>query len=62
MRRHHVFEGKMSNVKSLIHILDKLTIDSQDDALPTIIMDRGLVCDKNMELPKSKYFVQNWTI
>lgn len=54
VRRHHVFEGNMSDVKSLAHILDKLTIDFQGEAMPTIIMDRGVVCDENMDLLNSK--------
>jgi len=60
IRRHYTFDGKMTDVKSLEHILKALKADFQDAQLPTIIMDRGLVCDDNIKLLNSydlKYIV-----
>ena len=60
IRRHHIFDGKMTDVKSLAHILKILKKDFQGAELPTLIMDRGMVSDENIELLKSygvKYIV-----
>jgi hypothetical protein len=56
IRRHRIFDGKMSDAKSLRHILKELKHDFPTDVIPTIIMDRGVVCDENMELVKSEGF------
>jgi hypothetical protein len=56
IRRHRIFDGKMSDAKSLRHILKELKHDYPTDVIPTIIMDRGVVCDENMELVKSEGF------
>lgn len=60
IRRHHIFNGKMTDVKSLDDILKVLKKDFQGTELPTIIMDRGIVSDENIELLEShglKYIV-----
>ena len=60
IRRHHIFNGKMTDVKSLDDILKVLQKDFQGTELPTIIMDRGIVCDENIALLESyglKYIV-----
>ena len=56
IRRHRIFDGKMSDAKSLRHILKELKHDFPADAIPTIIMDRGVVSDENMKLIKSAGF------
>jgi len=55
VRRHRVFNGKMSDVKSLQKILAMLREDSQrngfgDDKKPTLIFDRGVVSEENLKL------------
>lgn len=54
IRRHHIFNGKTADVSSLEDILKLLESDFQDAQLPTIIMDRGIASDDNVELLKSK--------
>ena len=56
IRRHRIFDGNMSDAKSLRHILKELKYDFPTDAVPTIIMDRGVVCDENIKLVKSEGF------
>jgi transposase len=56
IRRYRIFDGKMSDAKSLRHILKELKYDFPADAIPTIIMDRGVVSDENIELIKSAGF------
>jgi transposase len=56
IRRHRIFDGNMSDAKSLRHILKELKYDFPADAIPTIIMDRGVVSDENMKLIKSAGF------
>ncbi|MBC2694004.1 MAG: IS1634 family transposase [Desulfobacteraceae bacterium] len=61
IRRHRVFEGKMSDSKSLDHIVEELEKEFSDKSMPTIIFDRGMVTEENIELLKSygnlKYIV-----
>jgi transposase len=60
IRRHRIFNGKMTDVKSLDDILKVLKKDFQGTDSPTIIMDRGVACDENIELVEShglKYIV-----
>lgn len=61
IRRHRVFEGKMSDSKSLGHIVGELEGEFSDKAMPTIVFDRGMVTEENIELLKSyenlKYIV-----
>lgn len=61
IRRHRVFEGKMSDSKSLGHIVGELESEFSDKAMPTIVFDRGMVTEENIELLKSyenlKYIV-----
>ena len=53
IRKHQVFEGKMSDPKSLIKILDGLKMDFKGKSRPTIIFYRGVVCEENMKLIES---------
>lgn len=60
IRRHRIFNGKMTDVKSLKYILKALKDDFKNSEMPTIIMDRGVVSEDNIELLKSlelKYIV-----
>ena len=61
IRRHRLFNGKMSDAMSLKKILEKLADDFQNKKMPTIIFDRGVVSKENLELLKSyenlKYIV-----
>jgi transposase len=50
IRHHKVFDGKMSDSKSLSFILAGLQNDFKDKPMPTIIFDRGMVSKGNMEL------------
>jgi len=52
IRRHRIFNGKMTDVKSLKKILDDLKNDFKNKPMPTIIFDRGMVSKKNMALLK----------
>lgn len=54
IRKHFVFNGKMSDSKSLEKIINRLEYDFEDSQIPTIIMDRGVVSKKNIELLKSR--------
>ena len=53
IRRHRVFNGKMSDVKSLEKILSAIKNEFDTDKAPTIIFDRGVVSTDNLELLKS---------
>jgi len=55
IKGHRVFDGKMTDVKSLEKILENLKEDFQDKTLPTIIFDRGMVSEDNLNLLKNKY-------
>ena len=60
IRRHHVFNGKMTDVKSLDDILKVLKKDFQGTDLPTITMDRDRASDANIKLLEShglKYII-----
>ncbi|MEA3445473.1 MAG: transposase [Bacteroidota bacterium] len=61
IRHHRVFDGKMSDTRSLSIILAGLKSDFSNKPMPTIIFDRGMVSKKNMELLQSyknlKYIV-----
>ena len=61
IRRHRLFNGKMSDAMSLKKILEKLADDFENKNLPTIIFDRGVVSKENLEFLKShkhlKYIV-----
>ena len=50
VRRHRLFEGKISDAKSLSKILSGMETDFADKQMPTIIFDRGMVSEENMEL------------
>jgi len=52
VRRHKIFNGKMTDVKSLDTILKDLEDDFKNKAMPTIIFDRGMVSDANLKLLK----------
>jgi hypothetical protein len=61
IRRHRVFEGKVSDAKSLRHIVAEFKSEFSDKPMPTIIFDRGMVTEENIEFLKSyenlKYIV-----
>ena len=50
IRNHKVFDGKMSDSKSLSIILEDLACDFRDKKMPTIIFDRGMVSKDNMKI------------
>jgi len=50
VRRHRIFNGKMTDMNSLERILTGLEDDFKDKPMPTIIFDRGMVSEKNLEL------------
>ena len=54
LRKHFVFEGKLTDGKSLSKILDSLEEEFKSHSLPTIIMDRGIANEENTELLKLK--------
>lgn len=54
IRRHEVFEGKMSDSKSLVKVLEKLKTDFNGKKMPTIIFDRGMVTEENIKLVESE--------
>ena len=62
IRKHQVFEGKMSDPKSLIKILDGLKMDFKGKRKPTIIFDRGVVCEENMKLIESEPYCFKYII
>ena len=55
IRKHRIFNGKMTDVKSLETILEAIKDDFKDKSIPTIIFDRGMVSEKNLTLLKEKY-------
>jgi transposase len=61
IRRHRIFNGKMTDATSLSHIITKLHNEFQDTAMPTLIFDRGVMSEENMHLlasyPHLKYVV-----
>lgn len=50
IRRHRMFNGKMTDAKSLKRIISDLQKEFQDTPLPTLIFDRGVVSEENMQL------------
>lgn len=50
IRRHRMFPGKMSDAKSLKEIISAIEEDFQESQMPTIIFDRGMVSDENMNI------------
>ncbi|MFO8066009.1 MAG: transposase [Bacteroidales bacterium] len=54
LRKHFVFDGKLTDGKSLTKILAYLENEFSKNALPTIIMDRGIASDDNKKLLNSK--------
>jgi transposase len=52
IRRHKIFNGKMTDAKSLINILKILEKDFEDKPMPTIVFDRGVVSEDNLKLLK----------
>ena len=50
IRRHRIFNGKMTDATSLKHVLINLEKGFQDASMPTLIFDRGVVSKENMEL------------
>lgn len=62
IRKHKVFEGKMSDPKSLIKILEGLKNDFQGKKMPTIIFDRGVVSEDNIKLIESAPYYLKYII
>ncbi|HUU39357.1 MAG TPA: IS1634 family transposase [Desulfatiglandales bacterium] len=56
IRKHQIFEGKMSDAKSLVKILDTLKSDFKGKQMPTIIFDRGVVSEDNIKLVESEAY------
>ncbi len=54
IRKHQIFEGKMSDATSLVKILDTLKSDFKGKQKPTIIFDRGVVSEDNIKLIESE--------
>jgi transposase len=52
IRRHKIFNGKMTDAKSLSNILKTLEKDFENKTMPTIIFDRGVVSKDNLKLLK----------
>lgn len=58
IRRHRMFNGKMKDVSSLRYILSEMKSDFKSEVEPTMIFDRGVVSENNLELLKDyKYIV-----
>jgi transposase len=61
IRRHRIVNGKMTDAKSLRRIITELHKAFQDTAMPTLIFDRGVMSEENMQLlasyPHLKYVV-----
>jgi hypothetical protein len=53
IRRHLIFNGKMSDVVSLQEIIAAIQEQFKESKMPTIIFDRGMVSDDNMNFLKS---------
>lgn len=50
LRGHRIFNGKMTDTKSLELILNELNLEFKDEETPTIIFDRGVVSKSNLDL------------
>jgi transposase len=61
IRRHRIFNGKMTDAKSLRCIINDVHKEFQDTEMPTLIFDRGVVSEENMQLlssyPHLKYII-----
>ncbi len=53
IRRHRIFNGKMTDVKSLNEIIAVIQDEFEHTEMPTIIFDRGMVSDDNIKLLES---------
>lgn len=53
VRRHRIFNGKMSDVVSLQEVVATIQNEFEESKMPTIVFDRGMVSDDNMKLLKS---------
>lgn len=62
IRKHQVFEGKMSDSKSLIKILDLLRTHFKGKHMPTIIFDRGMVSKDNINLIESEPYCLKYIV
>jgi len=54
--RHKIFDGKMSDAKSLRKILHLIKLDYKNGEMPTLIFDRGVTSKENIELIQSSDF------
>jgi transposase len=52
IRRHRMFNGKMSDAKSLKEIISVIEQEFKEGRMPTIVFDRGMVTDENMSMLK----------
>ncbi|MCP4399327.1 MAG: IS1634 family transposase [bacterium] len=50
IRRHRMCNGKMTDAKSLKHIISDVQKEFQDAPLPTLVFDRGVGSEENMQL------------
>jgi transposase len=50
IRRHRIFNGKMTDAKSLSRLINDLHKEFEDEPMPTLIFDRGVVSEENMKL------------
>jgi transposase len=50
IRRHRMFNGKMTDAKSLKHIIMNLQKEFHNTPMPTLIFDRGVVSEENLQL------------
>ncbi|NQU51578.1 MAG: IS1634 family transposase, partial [Bacteroidetes bacterium] len=50
IRRHRIFEGNISDSKSLKTILAEIQNEFKNQSIPTIIFDRGVVSEDNIKL------------
>ncbi len=58
IRRHRMFNGKMTDAKSLKRIIRDLHKEFQDTPMPTLIFDRGVISEENMELLNSSKHIK----
>ena len=57
LRRHKVFNGKMSDAGSLKEILRQIKSELDNEEMPTLIFDRGVVSEDNMKLIEKYNYV-----
>jgi transposase len=48
-----MFNGKMSDAKSLKEIISAIEEEFEESRMPTIVFDRGMVTDENMAILKA---------